>query len=233
MTELRRIRDHVQLALSEDFLAADDPRMFDRLDKARDTEVMRADIDVSPLGDLVDKIINATKPGDAAAIDRMLAVELHPALPITRGEAADMCMWAWLGWQAFPHFVAHRWPLAPKTNLRSAERFVGNVVRQSFARLWWAAELTVDDKDDYSLLEEILALDSFQDFYEACFGRTFCQYRPALEQFIQVAGPLSAVHYRQLAKEFGYSTTTLVLEALSANEIKTLLVDLKSKLLQR
>ena len=59
------------------------------------------------------------------------------------------------------------------------------MVRHAFARLWWAAELTVDG-DDYRLTEKLLAMRGFQDAYEGFFGREFSHYRPALEAAIEV-----------------------------------------------
>src|SRR5688572_22207794 len=143
MAELRRIKSIARVSLSDDFRRAEDPapwRPFEP-DNPVATEVVRSDIDLGRLQKMVDAVVAAHSAYDTA-IDRALTVDLHRSLPISRREAGDQLMWAWLGVCFHPRFVAHRWkpnstPTHPEA-LRSQDRFMGNRVRQAFARLWWA-----------------------------------------------------------------------------------------------
>ena len=162
-------------------------------------------------------------------MDAELVISLHKALPISRRQAADIRMWAWLGIVEFPYFVAHRWKPATggeRAGQRSSERFAGSSVRQTLARLWWAAELTQDEQGHYELTEKLVGLNGFQDIYEAIFGRAFCQYQPALEAFINVVGSESEKTVRDSSKEFGYVLTTLALESMSRLQIEELLTEI-------
>jgi hypothetical protein len=83
--------------------------------------------------------------------DAWLAPRLHTALRITRREAADPGLWNFLALRMAPEYVLWRHPGRPAsegtpgaTNLR---RFCGPFHTQTFARLWWAAELFRDGPD--------------------------------------------------------------------------------------
>ena len=231
MPGIKRIKDHVPLALDVEYLAADDPSGMLVLDATSDLEDVIAEADLAKLDVLIAETIRDYERYDTS-MDENVAVELHRCLAISRRQAADRRLWAWLCCIKYPEFVAYRWK--PRTGgefkgLRSQARFVGDNVRNSFARLWWAAELTVSDEADYSLTEELLALDRFQDGYEAMFGRAFCQYPDALRAFIQTVGTKSQKVIRKTSKEFCYLMTTLVLEAMSAQQISEVLADIASK----
>lgn len=221
MSKLRRIKTHVNLAPSEDMLTLDDPRGLQEIDEESDCEILREDIETENLDRLVQRTMEQ-HPRYAASMDSSMAVEVHRLLPLSRREASDRHLWAWLGWVRYPDFVAWRWK--PRSNgLRSPDRFVGNRVRQAFARLWWAAELTVAGDGNYELTERLLGLPGFQDVYEGIFGRAFCQYPPAIRAFIDVVGTAPEAIIRQTAKEFSYLLTTLVLESLSESELREIL----------
>jgi hypothetical protein len=223
LPELRRIRDHVALTLTEDALRAPDPRGLIELDQDDDTELARGDIDIAPLDRLVESTIARFTAGDTA-MDRHLALQLHRLLPITRREAGDRRLWAWLGMARYPHFVAHRW-LPGRSGIRAEERFQGDRVRQAFARLWWAVELSADG-DDHALTDRMFALEGFQDLYESVFGRAFATFRPALAAFVDVVGNHPEAVVRETAKELNYLLTTLVLETLSDDDLRTELAEL-------
>jgi hypothetical protein len=215
MTDVMRIRDTVSLSLSTDFLASGDPRGLAEINLETDLEAVDCQADLEAVDSLVTRVIENHEHYDTA-MDGVMAIPLHRALPLTRRQAADRRLWAWLGIVRYPHFVAHRWapgrPDAEGICKRAENRFQGNSVRQAFARLWWSAELTVTGEADYALTEELLSLTGLQDAYEAMFGRAFCQYRPGLAAFIEVVGPQPANVIREAAKEFSYLLTTEVLE---------------------
>lgn len=225
MAKVRRIRDHVPLVVPEDVRALGDPRSSVLLDEDLHTEVVRDELDLEALDQLVEVTMRNRERYDTS-MDAAMAVELHRILPLSRREAADRRLWAWLGWVHYPHFVAWRWRPSGRTSLRSADRFAGDRVRQTFARLWWAAELTVKPGPDYALTDRLLGLNGFQDVYEAIFGRAFSQYLPAMESFVEVVGNRPEQIVRDTAKEFGYLLTTLVLETMDADHLKAVLAEL-------
>lgn len=224
MTELRRLKDHVDLKLSDEFLRTDNPRPFTLAEQSH-TEVVRSDFEIGAIDDFIADLMTRFKPGDKAEIDQAFTIHFHQLLPVSRREAADKRMWAWLGMVKYPQFVAMRWEPAP-SGLRSAERFNGGSVRQAFSRLWWAAELTRDDDGSYEFTEEFLSLPGFQDINEAVQGRAFCQYRPALKAFIDVLGKEKEKVIRHVAKEWSYLLTTLLLESMDEAHLKETLQEI-------
>lgn len=181
---------------------------------------------LDPVRALLEKAMADFAPGDAQ-VDATLAIPLHEAVQLTRREAADRRLWAWLGLTAFPEYVAHRWPPAQKTGKRTAARFSGSRVRQTFSRLWWLVELTRSPRKSYELTNRLLSMPGFQDVYEAIFGRAFCGYYPAIEAFIKVIDGERAEVIRQTAKDFSNVLSTMVLESMSETELRALLWDLK------
>lgn len=235
MPELRRIKDSAAVRLDADFLAADEPEGMSGLDEDADTEAPPLKVEIAPLDELVRDTMGRFERYDTA-MDAAMTIPLHQSLPLSRRVASDRKLWAWLGVVRYPSFVAWRWRPAAKRegpDQRSVMRFAGDPVRQTFARLWWAAELTRNADGDYGLTEKLLGLERFQDGYEAMFGRAFCQYRPALEAFIDVVGPESQETIREVSKEFGYVTTTLVLESMSADDVRGLLGEIVDAVTQR
>jgi hypothetical protein len=227
MSELRRLRKTVNLDLDAGFLSADDPRGLFQFNPETETEIVAAEANLDGLAECIDSIMKKTM-SDGTQVDRNLVFEVHRCLPLTRRQAADKRVWAWLGLVRFPHFVAWRWAPSPGSGLRTQERFAGGAVRQTFARLWWAAELTRSGSD-YGLTTTLFGLSGIQDIYEAVFGRAFCQYRPALKGFVEVMGQQPESLIRETAKEFGYVLTTLVLETMSEAAIRSLLQDIAEK----
>ena len=229
---LRRIHPSAahSLVLTGGMLTCENPVESLVVDLETDTAAVFPETTVNALEDLVKKMMTEFEPGDTA-MDRAMAVELHRCLPIPRRLAAERRVWHYLGLVRFPEFVCHRWPLkAGKDGVprRPAERFLGDRVRNTFARLWWLAELTIDEENGYQLTDELLQSSGFQDKYEAFFGRAFCGYRPALEAFINVTRNQSESVVRETAKGFGRVLTTLVLESQSTDDLQVLVTSLVS-----
>ncbi|MFC4640052.1 DUF6339 family protein [Deinococcus hohokamensis] len=82
--------------------------------------------------------------------DGVCAERLHRYLPLTRLQASDERLWAWLSHARFPEYVAARWkpadPNEPEKLQRHLETrwFHGRAprARNALGRLWWGAELT-------------------------------------------------------------------------------------------
>ena len=103
----------------------------------------------------------------------------------------------------------------------------------SSASLFVTESLLTQDDIDYGLTEKLLGLSGLQDNYEAIFGLAFCNYRPALEAFIQVTSGEKEKFIRVFARELGYALTTSVLETMDVEQIKSLMdsivLQMKSK----
>lgn len=236
MSELQKIHDGYALDPSEEFLSSDAPEpMF--MDQPNAIESINHEADLEKLDEIMKQLMESTDRY-STLIDRELAPILHSILGIDRRIGSDVRFWAWMGLVRFPGVVAWRWsPGAPReadgVALRSKERFCGSHVRQCFARLWWAAELTMDDSGGYSLTETLLELKGFQDAYESFFGRAFCHYRPALKAFIETVGERKEQVIRNTAREFGYVMSGRLLESLSEAEIRqeleTIIHDLEER----
>ena len=224
MSELHRYQSKLACALSPEALSSDSPGEWLREHHRWPAERVQPRLEISDLENLVAEASQAFGAGDTAA-DAFLTVRLHRALRLSRRQAADIRVWAWLGAHAFPDYVAHRWKPAAGSGLRSASRFTGNRVRQTFARLWWAAELTRNG-NDYSLTEQLLSLGGFQDIHEAVFGRAFCGHRPAIAAFVDRVGSRAPAVVRQTAREFSNLLTTMVLEGMNEPELKATLGEL-------
>ncbi len=104
--------------------------------------------DVLPVRQLIDAAMRR-HGGDRATADAWLAPRLHATLRMTRREAADTGLWNFLALVVAPDYVLWRHRGNTKEGERAtADRFVGVHYKQTFARLWWAAEI-FRDGDDY------------------------------------------------------------------------------------
>ena len=103
-------------------------------------------IELGPLRAVVNRAMGRRAPG---ASDAWLAPRVHATVRLTRREAADPRIWAYLATVALPDYVRWRWrDLGPPGVPVAIDRFVGvNVGANAVSRLWWAAELTRDGPD--------------------------------------------------------------------------------------
>jgi len=221
MARLRSFRLGLAVEPDASFLAAEDPRTLQRYHEESQTNEFGSAVDLDALDALVERTIADHEEG-STAIDRALIVPLHKLLPIPRREASNPRFWHWMSLVRYPHLVVHRWR---KDGTCPVYRFTGSRVRHALARLWWGAELTRDG-GDYSLTEEVMGLPGFQDLYEAIFGRGFAGYRPAVEAFIETVGRQPEGVIRETAKELGYVLSTVVLETLDTDDLRSLLLQL-------
>ena len=76
-----------------------------------------------------------TKPSES---DGWLAPRVHATLRLTRREAADRRLWAYLNVAAFPDHVRWRWLDPDDQNTPvPIERFLGEDSTNQIGRLWW------------------------------------------------------------------------------------------------
>ncbi|GAA1892473.1 DUF6339 family protein [Streptantibioticus ferralitis] len=101
--------------------------------------------------DLIDHVLDRFRDERPTAADAWLAPRLHETLRLTRREAAEKRLWTYLALGVAPDYVVWRHlsePRADGSHGRVArDRFVGPHYKQTFARLWWAAELFRDGPD--------------------------------------------------------------------------------------
>ncbi|MGD6745235.1 DUF6339 family protein [Streptomyces sp. BH106] len=97
-----------------------------------------------PVRALLDRAMHLCRNEKPTAADEWLAPRLHATLRLTRAEAADAELWSYLALVVAPDYVVWRHGGSGKVN---ADRFQGPHYKQTFARLWWAAELFRDGGD--------------------------------------------------------------------------------------
>ncbi|MFE6160094.1 DUF6339 family protein [Streptomyces sp. NPDC056486] len=101
--------------------------------------------------DLIDEALNRFRDERPTAADAWLAPRLHETLRLTRREAAEKGLWTYLALGVAPDYVVWRHLSEPKAGAShgsvSRDKFVGPHSKQTFARLWWAAELFRDGSD--------------------------------------------------------------------------------------
>ncbi|GIF43026.1 DUF6339 family protein [Actinoplanes xinjiangensis] len=122
------------------------------------------------MGRFSDRFADLDQRGDRAASDRWLAPRLHYALRLTRAEAADRDLWAWLAVR-YSDYVAWRWAGAGEKP--TEDRWNGQINKQALMRLWWGAEL-FRNGPDYSPVERAF---SRQDVPHNLLHRTLVRCR--------------------------------------------------------
>ncbi|MDH6626671.1 hypothetical protein M2271_004488 [Streptomyces sp. LBL] len=101
--------------------------------------------------DLLEEAMNRFRDERPTAADAWLAPRLHETLRLTRREAAEKRLWTYMALGVAPDYVVWRHLPEPKADGArgrvARDRFVGPHHKQTFARLWWAAELFRDGPD--------------------------------------------------------------------------------------
>lgn len=223
--QLMRISDIKVLELDEEFLTLSRPSAILKKLAHIPIEKTEEDVSLDAFDALIAKLLAASIDADTE-LDAMMAEELHKALPISRRQATDQNMWAWLGVMHSPDFVARRWPTDQKSGARSVHRYMGQPKRQTFSRIWWAAELS-RNQNDYSLTNKIFSLPDFQQVYEDLFGRRFSHHRETLELFVDYVDGMKRSAMQQFAIELGVVFSTRPPECLTSAELSSLLSEVK------
>ncbi|MFF5589350.1 DUF6339 family protein [Streptomyces hygroscopicus] len=110
-----------------------------------------ARLELHRVRELIDHALDRFRDERPTAADAWLAPRLHETLRLTRREAADKRLWTYLALGVAPDYVMWRHLSEPKADGShgrvARDRFVGPHYKQTFARLWWAAELFRDGPD--------------------------------------------------------------------------------------
>lgn len=193
-----------------------------------DTVPLERDADFTEVRRVIDGLLSQNA-GDRTIWDQKLVEPLHRALrdlPIRI--ASDMRFWQWLCISQFQDFVRRRWggDESGKPVSRSlAERFLGSptlrgVSRNALARLWWCAHCLKTEEEGYGLAQTVLTR---QDLFQAIFERRFCLYPPAAQACVRKYAQAGQDEWRRGTKFLNHYLTTIVVESLTENEIRSLL----------
>jgi hypothetical protein len=121
-------------------------------------------ISLGPLDSLMNEMRKRVDDGmweDRAQSDRWLAPRVHFALRLFRAEAAERGLWQWIALR-YSWYVEWRW-----TNLEgdiTDDHWWGPIHKQSFARLWWGAEIFRDGAD-YTPVERAFVFQDLPNSY--------------------------------------------------------------------
>jgi hypothetical protein len=149
-----------------------------------------------------------------------LAPRVHATLRLTRREASDRRLWAYLNVAAFPDHVRWRW-LDPddQDSVVPIDRFLGEDSKNHLGRLWWGAELTRNG-DSYTRTVKAFRNSRFSASWQ---GLDMMHHRPAalavidfLEQFNDGKGATDSQGTR-MARAVNAALRTLALDAVASN----------------
>jgi Family of unknown function (DUF6339) len=104
-------------------------------------------IPVAPLQAVVDRAMRMHR-AERRESDAWLAPRVHATIRLTRREAADRRLWAYLATVTLPNYPRWRW--ADPRDARAPipiDRFVGDDATNALSWLWWTAELTRNGAD--------------------------------------------------------------------------------------
>jgi hypothetical protein len=146
---------------------------------------------------------------DPVEADRWLAPRVHASLRITRREASDRNLWAYLGLVPFGAYVRWRFPSA------SAERYVGAENNHALGRLWWGAEL-IRNGGKY---DDVVTAFRMQDIPNTWLRLDAFHHRPVAIAAVRVLGawrggePATSDEVNALAKALNLELVTLGFDA--------------------
>lgn len=186
-----------------------------------------------PVDALRDAVASLPDSLESTAIDLVLVEPVHRALKsLSPRAASDMRVWHYLAVTEFPDLVWRRWTneipqpgmLKERMTTEMTKHFLGQsslagVSRNTFARLWWTAH-HLSDGDDYELARTAL---SNRDMFQAIFERFFGIYPPAARACLSRFKGRSEGERRQAARWLQQCLSTTILEALTQEDIESIL----------
>lgn len=179
--------------------------------------------DLETLDEAVDRVVAEHSRYDTA-MDRALASDVHQCLDVSRRVAGDPGLWHWLAVVRYPHFVRHRWEYHSETAMR--EKFLGagsDLYSNAIHRLWWIAELTYDEEEDYALTESVF---SNQTIVNKVFDRWFARYEPAVVAVCKVLEDEPSRVVDEATNQFNHTLTSVQLESLTRSDAEALIRDI-------
>jgi hypothetical protein len=182
-------------------------------------EEPEAPVDLAAFDAAVEAVLEGSRPLDSG-LDRRAAPALHRALPLSRREASHPGVWRFLATVHCPQLVRHRWGDASLTTTKARYwNFGTRPDSNAICRWWWIAELT-QQAGSYLLTE---ATFERQPLATQLFVRGFSRYRPSVAAFLRVMKDEPSEEIERVAKELYGRLSTLVLEAMSEDDLVALL----------
>jgi len=173
-------------------------------------------IDITPIGAMIFEAMKRFDEFQNLESDMWLGPRIHATLRLTRREAADKRIWAYLTVVAFPNYVRWRWAQENPDEPVPLDRFFGGESKNALARLWWTVELTRNGTD-YKPAEAALRISQF---YPSWLGLNFLHHRPAAlaaVRFLSEFAPHGAttLQTRVMATAANLALRTVCLDALA------------------
>ncbi|MFW6695839.1 DUF6339 family protein [Streptomyces sp. MAR4 CNX-425] len=137
-----------------------------------------------PVRDLLDEAMDRHVDNRVEA-DGWLAPRLHATIRMTRAEAADSRLWAYIALLVAPDYVVWRHSGAEGA---TAGRFTGPHYTQAFARLWWAAELFRNGPD----YRPVVTACHVQDVLNTTMRLDVIDHRPTAQAILRIVARLLA-----------------------------------------
>lgn len=174
----------------------------------------------APVRELLDKAMQRYADSRTNA-DAWLAPRLHATLRLTRAEAADSRLWNFLAILVAPDYVVWRHKSKEGEKLTAAARFSGIHYIQTFARLWWAAEL-FRNGEDYRPAEIACQV---QDFFNSTLRLDVIDHRPTalaiariVERLISEGATPVGDHVNALSSAVNAAGSTLIYDVLAPDD---------------
>ncbi|MFB6863809.1 DUF6339 family protein [Streptomyces virginiae] len=145
-----------------------------------------ARLELRRVRDLIDHALRRFRAERPTSADAWLAPRLHEALRLTRREAADKAFWTYMALGVAPDYVVWRHLPEPKADGSRArvarDKFLGPHYKQSFARLWWAAELFRNGPD----YEPAVVACGNQDMLNSALRLDVIDHRPTAQALVRL-----------------------------------------------
>jgi hypothetical protein len=156
-------------------------------------------------------------PDEPAASDRWLAPRVHALLRLTRAEAGNKQLWAWLAAAECADYV--RWRFAGRGEEEEDEqrrgtplkRFLGQDRDNALSRLWWGGELCRDG-DDYTPVEQAFVV---QDVPNTWFSLDAFHHPACAQAALRLLPRMQGRPVNRLATALDHVLTTIQLDAVA------------------
>lgn len=216
MAELHGLRSGVHSLLSEDFRKG----TVTRIDTSGYLvkQPLGRKVDLDPLHEILQEAMRRADNREKS--DAWLAPRVHATLRLTRREASDKRIWAYLTIHEEVGYV--RWRFENERRSPTGVpivRFLGTDNKNALARLWWAGELTRNGTD-YQPVETVL---KNSQFFSSWLQLDAIHHRPAalglirfLEEFNDGKG-VTNDQSKTFARELNLCLGTRCLDALAMN----------------
>ncbi len=206
---LMKLTNQGLAAIDTDFLCGKPEQLADEASYATRTGYETAALEVLKFDDAP-----TTGPSD----DPKVAVELHRLLGIQRGLASEPRMWAWLATRHAAGYLRRRWSKGGRPPNRN--RFVGRLVDNGLARLWWAAELTQErDTTTEEHFKAIKKLLMSQYRTDRLLSMVLVRHPPVLLGVLDAIG--SDIRWQvlnEICRRLGLLATTYAIDTMSRVE---------------